>query len=173
MRYEGVTETLHRDLAPEQKTDVITTINRNMIVKDTWSEAGYPTQNPVEQGAVRIIKQASDIIIARTGAPPEVWPWIYNYVADVNNHCATQILNWKTPIEKRHGYTPDISALLLYQFWEPIYFLVDEKTPKSKERKGRWLGLSHHVGDKLTYHIQCKDTLQVVSHSVICTADPL
>ena len=74
MRYEGVPETLHRDLAPEQKTDSITTINRNMIVKDTWSEAGYPTQNPVEQGAVRITKQASDIIITRTGVPPEVWP---------------------------------------------------------------------------------------------------
>ena len=89
-----------------------------MIVKDTWSEAGYPTQNLVKQGAVRIIKQASDIIIARTGAPSEVWPWIYNNVADVNDHCATRILNWKTPIEKRHGYTPDISALLLYQFWD-------------------------------------------------------
>ena len=72
MRYEGVPETLHRDLAPEQKTDAITTINRNMIVKDTWSEEGYPTQNPVEQGAVRIIKQASEIIITRTGFPKKL-----------------------------------------------------------------------------------------------------
>ena len=35
IRYEGVTESLHRDLAPEQKVDEITDLNRNMIVKDT------------------------------------------------------------------------------------------------------------------------------------------
>ena len=50
--------------------------------------------------------------------------------------------------------------------------MVDEKTPKSKERKGRWLGLSHHVGDKLTYHVYCEDTLRVVSRSVIRIVDP-
>ena len=153
MRYKGVPETLHTDLALEQKTDDIININRNMIVKDTWSEAGYPTQNPVEQGGVRILKSAASTIITQTGAIPAVWPWVYNYIADVNNHCANRILNWRTPIEKRHGYTPDISALLLYQFWEPIYYLIDEATPKSKEQKGRWLGISHNVGDKLTYFI--------------------
>ena len=87
-----------------------------MIVKDTWSEAGYPEQNPVEQGGVRILKSAAAEIIDRTGANPRVWQWVYNYIADVNNHCANRILNWRTPIKKRHGYTPDISALLLYQF---------------------------------------------------------
>ena len=72
MRYEGVPETLYRDLAPEQKTDDIININRNMIVKDTWSEAGYPTQKPVEQGGVRILKSAADTIIIQTGAVPAV-----------------------------------------------------------------------------------------------------
>ena len=151
MRYERVPDTLHRDMAPEQKTQEIIDINRRMIVKDTWAEPGYPEQNPVEQAGVRILKQAADAIITRTGAPPAAWPWVYNYISDVNNHCANRILNWRTPIEKRHGYTPDISALLLYQFWEPIYFFTDEKTPKTKERKGRWIGLSHDVGDKLTF----------------------
>ena len=172
MRYEGVPHSLHRDLAPEQKTDEILELNRKMIVKDTWSEAGIPEQNPVEQGGVRILKNAADIIIQRTGAIPESWPWVYNYIADVNNHCASKIINWKTPIEKRHGYTPDISALLLYQFWEPVYFLTDEKTPNSKERKGRWMGISPNVGDCLTYYIYCEDTRKVLSCSVIRTADP-
>ena len=40
--YEGVPETFHRDLAPEQKSERIIDINRRMIVKDTWSEVGYP-----------------------------------------------------------------------------------------------------------------------------------
>ena len=99
-------------------------------------------------------------------------PWVYNYIADVNNHCASRVINWKTPIEKRHGYTPDISAFLLYQFWEPVYYLIDEKTSNSKEQKGRWMGISPNVGDCLTYYIYCENTKCVISHSVIRTADP-
>jgi len=40
MRYEGVPDTLHRDMVPEQKTQEIIDINRCMIVKDTWAEPG-------------------------------------------------------------------------------------------------------------------------------------
>ena len=72
MRYEGVPNTLHRDMAPEQKTQDIIDINRRMIVKDTWAEPGYPEQNPVEQGGVRILKSAADVIITRTGAKEKV-----------------------------------------------------------------------------------------------------
>ena len=55
MRYEGVPQSLHQDLAPEQKTDEIIDLNRRMIVKDTWSEAGIPEQNALEQAGVRIL----------------------------------------------------------------------------------------------------------------------
>ena len=40
MRDEGVPECLHRDLAPEEKTSKITDINRDMMVRDSWAEAG-------------------------------------------------------------------------------------------------------------------------------------
>ena len=113
IHYEGVPETLHKNLSIEQKPEGIIDINKRMIVKDTWSEAGYSEQNPVKQGGVRILKSAAAVIIDRTGANPKVWTQFYNYITDVNNHCADRILNWRTPIEKRHGYTPDISILLL------------------------------------------------------------
>ena len=48
MRYEEIPEKLHRDLAPEQKVDDIIDINRTMRVRDTFSEAGNPNQNPAE-----------------------------------------------------------------------------------------------------------------------------
>ena len=74
MRYEGVPTCLHPDLAPEQKIEEIIKINRDMRVKDTWSEGRYPNQNPVEQDGVRILKAGLDGILDRTGAPPEAWP---------------------------------------------------------------------------------------------------
>lgn len=71
MQYEGVLEGLHRDLAPEQKIDKIIQINRDIRVKDTWSEAKDPNQNPVEQGGVRILIAGVDGLLDKTGAPNE------------------------------------------------------------------------------------------------------
>jgi hypothetical protein len=49
--------------------------------------------------------------------------------------------------------TPDISALLSFHFYEPIYYLdVEEPTPLSKEKAGYWLGVADNVGDALTNH---------------------
>jgi hypothetical protein len=46
----------------------------------------------------------------------------------------------------------DISPLLYFYFWEPVYFLMDESEQsfpgKSKELRGRWVGISEHIGDK-------------------------
>ena len=52
------------------------------------------------------------------GDPDETWPWACEYIAKVNDICATPVHGWKTPISIRHGYTPDISAYLQFQFWE-------------------------------------------------------
>ncbi len=163
---------MHRDLAPEQKVEEITKLNRDMMVKDTFSEAGSPNQNPSEALGVKPLKLGTEMIINRTGAPPSFWPWIVRYIAGVNNHCASPMLNWKTPISQHHGYTPDISAYLQFQFWERIWYRSDEKYPDSKEKPGHWLGVADHVGDLLTYYIYDPDTKRILARSVIRTADP-
>ena len=108
----------------------------------------------------------------RTGAPSGTWPWAQKYIADINNHCATPFLGWKTPIFVRHGYTPDISAFLQFQFWEKVYFKVDEKSPNPKEAAGYWLGVSNTVGDALTFDIWSDRTKKVVQRSAVRSADP-
>ena len=35
---------------------------------------------------------------------------------------ANEALRYGTPYEKRHGSTPDISAYIIYHFWQPILF---------------------------------------------------
>jgi len=65
-------------------------------------------------------------------------------------------LKGKTPLQALTGQTPDISHLMYFQFWEPVYFKVDKDEPDyaypslSNERKGRWVGFGDHVGDHLT-----------------------
>jgi hypothetical protein len=64
--------------------------------------------------------------------------------------------------------TPDISALLSFHFYEPVYYLdIEEPTPYSKEKAAYWLGVAHNVGDALTYHILTDDTQQVIQRSVV------
>ena len=93
MRYEGVPSCLHRDLAPEQKSEHITNTNRRMMVKDSWSEAGKPNQNPTESGGVRIIKMGAEGLQIKTGAPERLWPYMFQYLADINSNCTTPFLN--------------------------------------------------------------------------------
>lgn len=143
-----------------------------MIVKDTWSEAHHPNQNPVEAQGVNPLKKGATQLMNRTGADDRAWPWAHKYIADINNICATPVLNWKTPMEKRHGYTPDISAYLQFQFWEKVYFKVEEGHPGSKEAPGYWMGVSDNVGDIMTFIIWNDKTKKVIHRSVVRSADP-
>jgi hypothetical protein len=168
IRDQGVPSGLHRDNAPEQKSKIISQMNRDLEVKESFSEVGYPNQNPVESQAIKWIKRAGERLMNQTGAPEFVWIWAYQYLALVNNWTADRTLRWKCPHTKRFGVTPDISALLSFHFYEPVYYLdVEETTPYSKEKAGYWLGVAHNVGDALTYHILTDDTQMVIQRSVV------
>jgi hypothetical protein len=52
IRDQGVPSGLHRDSATEQKSHIITQLNRECEVKESFAEAGYPNQNPVESQAI-------------------------------------------------------------------------------------------------------------------------
>src|SRR5210317_1951086 len=172
MRYVGILEGLHKDRTPEAKVQKIMDINREMRVKDTWSKAGHPNENPAEALGVNPLKRGVEVLMNRTGADDRVWTWAYMYFSDINNICATPILGWKTPISVRHGSTLDISAYLLYQFWDPIYFKIDKKSPSTKKLEGRWLGVSKTTGDILTYDILSLTSMKFIQRSAIRSADP-
>ena len=108
-----------------------------MMVKDSFSEHGCPNQNLTESQGVRIIKMGAEGLRIRTGVPDKLWPFIHQYLADINNHCGTPFLNWRAPIEKKHGYTPYISAFLICEFYEPVYFRIYEQDKRSLEKLGR------------------------------------
>ena len=67
MRYKSVPKYLYWDLAPEEKITVITDLNKKMIIKNTWTETGYPNQNPVEALGVKSLKNTVKTIINRIG----------------------------------------------------------------------------------------------------------
>ena len=70
-------------------------------------------------------------------------------------------------MEVATGVKPDISALLTYHWWQPVYYLEDEASfpSESKEKRGRWAGVAENVGDTLTYIIVSDDII-IRIHSI-------
>ena len=85
---------------------------------------------------------------------------------------ATESLKWRTPLEKLTGITPDISAILCYHFYEPVYYKrIDAGFPsESMERLGYWVGVSANVGHAMMYKVLTADTRKIIHRSVLRSA---
>ena len=77
------------------------------------------------------------------------------------------------------GVTTDISALLNFHFWEPVYYATadvlkyDSKPgfpSETDEAKGRFVGFSESVGDVLTYKILTDDTQKIIHRAYVRSA---
>ena len=89
----------------------------------------------------------------RTGTPEFLWFYAMKYVTMVLNYSALESLNWVTPHQTCFGTTPDISALLQFYFYQPIYYAQEDSFPNVKEQLGHWLGVTENKGDALTYYV--------------------
>jgi hypothetical protein len=68
------------------------------------------------------------------------------------------------------GSTNDISPLLCFHFWEPVYYKFDDSDfpSDSREKHGRFVSISESVesvGHAMTFKILLDDTLKVIHQS--------
>jgi hypothetical protein len=70
-----------------------------------------------------------------------------------------------TPLRQAYGTDNDISPMLYFSFYKPVYYLVDETTfpSESKEPRGQWVGVSENVGHFMTYKILMDDTRRIMA----------
>src|SRR5687768_15620841 len=89
------------------------------------------------------------------------------------NHTANASIGNAIPIQVLTGATPDISAILQFDFYEPVYYKVEEShfPSMSNEKFGRFVGISEHVGHALTFMILAEDTQKIIHRSVVRTAN--
>jgi hypothetical protein len=96
------------------------------------------------------------------------------YVCFVLNNAFSEVIQ-STPLCQAYGTDNNISPMLFFSFYKPVYYLVDETTfpSKSKELRRRWVGVSENVGHFMTYKILMDDTRRIIHRSNIClAADP-
>jgi hypothetical protein len=76
------------------------------------------------------------------------------------------------PIRLSTGSTNHISPLLCFQFWEPVYYKVDDSDflSNTREKCGHFVGISETVGHALIFKILTDDTLKVIHRSNVRSA---
>ena len=90
----------------------------------------------------------------------------------VLNLTANASIGYSIPMQVLTGVTQDISPILQFEWYEPIYYKMEEShfPSMSNEKSGRFVGISEHVGHAMTFMILTDDTQKIIHRSVIRSA---
>ena len=166
----GAPHTIHLDNAPEFKLERWTKLTQTYLIKNTYTEAYHPNQNPCEcRGGV--LKAATSHLLLVTGAPLNFWCYALEYIALLQSVIAHRTLNWETPHTLHFSDTPDISVFR-FVFLSPVwYYAPSNSFPHSKMLRGRFIGIAHNVGDVFCFliviHDDDPDQRKVIARSVV------
>ena len=164
----GAMDKLISDLANNEISHKVQDILRVYNISDRQSEPHHQNPNPAEW-RYRTIKAWTNTIMNRTGAPAYYWLPTLQYVCYILNHISTSSLGGQVPLQVLYGVTPYISIILLYTFYQPIFYAThDQHFPsESKERAGYWVGFAEHCGDSLSHKVLDAETLRIIHRSAL------
>ena len=122
---------------------------------------GQQRHNKAETG-VKLIKLRVNRTMETEGVHPRLWSYCLAYKTEIFSRIwrpQHDRIGW----ESITGNTPDVSEYLDFNFYGWIWWWdLDCKRP----RLGRWLGVSHHVGQALSSHI-LKANGQIVTSTTV------
>jgi len=109
---------------------------------------------------VKLVKFRAAKIIEQRGVPLVLWDHVLEYCAQLNNRLYHAIprLEGRTPYELVHGYTPDLSSFVDFEFYQLIWYVVMPVPlfPHPRRNIGRWLGPSKTIMPDLVFKILTK-----------------
>ena len=111
----------------------------------------------------------ANTVMNRCGAPGNCWLLCLIYVCYLLNHIACTALDGKIPLLALTGITPDIFVILLFTFYQPVFYgTYDQHFPsESEERAGYWVGFGEHCGDVMPQKFLDHDTQKIICRSAV------
>jgi len=168
----GAPYALLSDNARSETSEAVKDYLRKYRIKDMQTEPMHPNQNPAER-RIQEVKKFTLQMMDRIKCLSNLWMLCMLHAADILNHLAHVNLKNRTPTEVMFGVTPDISSLIQFHWYQPVfYYDRNASYPDSKEKYGHFVGVAHNVGDALTYKV-LTDHDQVIMRSVLRPADDL
>ena len=175
IRKRGAMDTLISDGGKYEISKRVTDLLRSLFIKDYQSEPYHQHQNKAEN-RFGLAKRYTNTVMNTSGCPACCWLLCLQYTCVVLNHLASPTLQGICPVQALEGTTPDISFLLHFSFYEPIYYRIDSSEPdlnfpsSSNEKKGYWVGFADNQGDSLTWRILTEDTQKIIIRSGVRSA---
>ena len=79
------------------------------------------------------------------------------------------------PLTKLYGVTPDISIIMMYTFYQYVYYTSHNKSfpSTSEEKHAFWVGFGEHVSDATTHKLLDSSYNKIIYRSVFCPADDI
>ena len=175
IRKWGAMDTLISDGSKYEISKPVTDLLRSLFIQDYQSEPYHQHQNKAENH-FRLAKHYTNTVMNTSGCPACCWLLCLQYICVVLNHLTSPTLQGICPIQALEGTTPDISFLLHFSFYEPVYYRIDSPEPdlnfpsSSNEKKGYWVGFADNQGDCLTWRILTDDTHKIIIRSGVRSA---
>ena len=175
IRKRGAMDTLISDGGKYEISKRVTDILCSLFIQDYQSEPYHQHQNKAEN-RFGLAMRYTNTVRNTSGCPACCWLLCLQYICVVLNHLASPTLQGICPVQALEGTTPDISFLLHFSFYEPVYYRIDSSEPdlnfpsSSNEKKGYWVGFSDNQGDCLTWRILTEDTQKIIIRSGVRNA---
>jgi hypothetical protein len=150
----GVPEQLTSDGASEQtgpKTEFMQNV-RKYEIEHHVSEPHRPQQNRAES-VIREVKKRWFRQMTKKRVPKRLWDYGIVWICEVMSLTANSnfALDGRTPLEQLTGETPDISEYLDFGFYDWVWY--KDNAGVGDNMFGRWLGVSHRIGNLMSYWI--------------------
>ena len=175
IRKRGAMDTLISDGGKHEISMRVTDLLRSLFIQDYQSEHYHQHQNMAENH-FGLAKRYTNTVMNTSVCPACCWLLCLQYICVVLNNLASPTLQGICPVQALEGTTPDISFLLHFSFYEPVYYRIDSSEPdlnfhsSSNEKKGYWVGFADNQGDSFTWRILTEDTQKIIIRSGIRSA---
>ena len=169
IRYRGAMTKLISDDAKVEISNKVKDILR-MYHGSSWNSEPYhqKKQNPAD-GRYFTLKSWTNTTMNRTDAPADCWLLCMIHASYILNHLSCEAFDGHVPLGMLYGVSPDISIILLYTFYQPVFYATHNQfyPSVSEEWAARWVGFGEHVGDALTHKLLDDDTKQILFRSAV------
>ena len=128
IRKWGAMDTLTSDGGKYEISKRVTDLLRSLFIQDYQSEPYHQHQNKAEN-RFGLAKRYTNTVMNTSGCPAYCWLLCLQYICVVLNYLASPTLQGICPVQALEGTTPDISFMLHFSFYEPVYYRIDSSKP--------------------------------------------
>ena len=174
IQYRGAMSKSISDYAQVEISNKVKDIFR-MYPRRRWHSEPYHQNQIPSKWHYRTMKAWNNTILNRTGAPVNCWLLCMRYVCCLLNHISCESLKGQIPLTKPYGVTHDISILMMYTFYQSVYYASHNQSfpSTSEEKHAFWIGFRAHVGDAIIHMLLDSSPNKVIYRSAVHPADDL